>query len=40
MSDEPVQDDPTMRAIDDIDWADDGSMPPHPGEDPRQLSLF
>jgi hypothetical protein len=29
-----------MRAIDDIDWDDDGSMPPHPGEDPRQLSLF
>jgi len=24
----------------DIDWEDDGSMPPHPGEDPRQLSLF
>lgn len=38
---EPVaQDDPAMGAIDDIDWADDGSMPPHPGEDPRQLSLF
>ena len=36
----PEQDDPTMQAIDDIDWADDGSMPPHPGEDPRQLSLF
>jgi chromosome segregation ATPase len=35
-----VQDDPAMRAIDDIDWEDDGSMPPHPGEDPRQLSLF
>ena len=35
-----LQDDPTMPAIDDIDWADDGSMPPHPGEDPRQLSLF
>ena len=35
-----VQDDPTMRAIDDIDWEDDGSLPPHPGEDPRQLSLF
>ena len=34
------KDDPTMRAIDDIDWEDDGSMPPHPGEDPRQLSLF
>lgn len=34
------QDDPAMRAIDDIDWEDDGSMPPHPGEDPRQLSLF
>ena len=33
-------DDPAMRAIDDIDWEDDGSMPPHPGEDPRQLSLF
>ena len=26
--------------IDDIDWEDDGSMPPHPGEDPRQLALF
>ena len=37
---EAVQDDPAMRAIDDIDWEDDGSMPPHPGEDPRQLSLF
>ena len=38
---EPVaQDDPAMGAIDDIDWADDGNMPPHPGEDPRQLSLF
>lgn len=35
-----AQDDPAMGAIDDIDWADDGSMPPHPGEDPRQLSLF
>ena len=35
-----VEDDPAMQAIDDIDWADDGSMPPHPGEDPRQLSLF
>lgn len=35
-----VQDDPAMRAIDDIDWIDDGSLPPHPGEDPRQLSLF
>lgn len=35
-----VEDDPAMPAIDDIDWADDGSMPPHPGEDPRQLSLF
>jgi len=34
------QDDPAMRALDDIDWEDDGSMPPHPGEDPRQLSLF
>lgn len=34
------QDDSAMGAIDDIDWADDGSMPPHPGEDPRQLSLF
>ena len=33
-------DDPAMRAIDDIDWEDDGSMPPHPGEDPKQLSLF
>lgn len=33
-------DDPAIRAIDDIDWEDDGSMPPHPGEDPRQLSLF
>jgi hypothetical protein len=39
--DEPIpQDDPTLRAIDDIDWEDDGSLPPHPGEDPRQLSLF
>ena len=36
----PEQEDPAMQAIDDIDWADDGSMPPHPGEDPRQLSLF
>lgn len=35
-----LQDDPAMRAIDDIDWEDDGSQPPHPGEDPRQLSLF
>ncbi len=35
-----MQDDPAMRAIDDIDWEDDGSQPPHPGEDPRQLSLF
>lgn len=26
--------------IDDIDWIDDGNQPPHPGEDPRQLSLF
>ena len=34
------EDDPAMSAIDDIDWADDGSQPPHPGEDPRQLSLF
>jgi len=34
------QNDPALGAIDDIDWADDGSMPPHPGEDPRQLSLF
>ena len=34
------QDDPAMRAIDDIDWEDDGSLPPHPGEDPKQLSLF
>ena len=40
-NDDPIeQDDPAMRAIDDIDWEDDGSMPPHPGEDPRQLSLF
>ena len=38
--DEVPQDDPAMRASDDIDWEDDGSMPPHPGEDPRQLSLF
>ena len=37
---EEVSDDPAMSAIDDIDWADDGSQPPHPGEDPRQLSLF
>ena len=35
-----VQDEPALNAIDDIDWEDDGSMPPHPGEDPRQLSLF
>ena len=35
-----ANEDPAMGAIDDIDWADDGSMPPHPGEDPRQLSLF
>lgn len=35
-----AQDDPAIRALDDIDWDDDGSMPPHPGEDPRQLSLF
>ena len=39
-ADDAVQDDPAMRAIDDIDWDDDGSLPPHPGEDPRQLSLF
>ena len=39
-ADSALQDDPTMPAIDDIEWADDGSMPPHPGEDPRQLSLF
>lgn len=32
--------DSSMPAIDDIDWEDDGSMPPHPGEDPRQLTLF
>ena len=31
---------PALGAIDDIDWDDDGSMPPHPGEDPKQLSLF
>lgn len=35
-----VQDDPAMGAIDNIDWIDDGSQPPHPGEDPRQLTLF
>ncbi len=35
-----AQSDPALNAIDDIDWEDDGSMPPHPGEDPRQLSLF
>ena len=35
-----VPEDPALGAIDDIDWADDGSLPPHPGEDPRQLSLF
>ena len=35
-----VPEDPALRAIDDIDWEDDGSLPPHPGEDPRQLSLF
>ena len=34
------QDDPALNAIDDIDWDDDGTLPPHPGEDPRQLSLF
>ena len=35
-----IPEDPALRAIDDIDWDDDGSLPPHPGEDPRQLSLF
>lgn len=30
VSDEPVQDDPTMRAIDDIDWADDAPCLPIP----------
>ena len=35
-----VVNDPALNAIDDIDWEDDGSLPPHPGEDPRQLSLF
>ena len=35
-----IQEDPALRAIDEIEWEDDGSMPPHPGEDPRQLSLF
>ena len=35
-----LPEDPALRAIEDIDWEDDGSMPPHPGEDPRQLSLF
>lgn len=35
-----AQDDPALGLIDDIDWVDDGNMPPHPGEDPRQLSLF
>ena len=35
-----MQDDPALGVIDDIDWVDDGNMPPHPGEDPRQLSLF
>ena len=35
-----AQDDPALGVIDDIDWVDDGNMPPHPGEDPRQLSLF
>ena len=35
-----IQNDPALNAIDDIDWDDDGTMPPHPGEDPRQLSLF
>lgn len=35
-----VQDDLALNGIDDIDWDDDGSTPPHPGEDPRQLSLF
>lgn len=35
-----VPEDPALKAIDEIDWDDDGSMPPHPGEDPRQLTLF
>lgn len=35
-----LPEDPALKAIDDIDWDDDGSLPPHPGEDPRQLSLF
>ena len=35
-----IQNDPALNAIDDIDWDDDGTLPPHPGEDPRQLSLF
>ena len=35
-----VPNDPALNAIDDIDWDDDGTLPPHPGEDPRQLSLF
>lgn len=35
-----IQDEPALNAIDDIDWDDDGTLPPHPGEDPRQLSLF
>ena len=40
VDDAAAQNDPAMRAIDDIDWIDDGSLPPHPGEDPHQLSLF
>ena len=43
-SNDTFEDDPAIKDavgdIDDIDWVDDGNQPPHPGEDPRQLSLF
>ena len=43
-NDVPYEEDPAIKdavaEIDDIDWVDDGNQPPHPGEDPRQLSLF
>jgi chromosome segregation ATPase len=43
-NDDPYENDPAIKdavaEIDDIDWVDDGNQPPHPGEDPRQLSLF
>ena len=44
VDDSAYEDDPAIKdavgEIDDIDWVDDGNQPPHPGEDPRQLSLF